>query len=71
WTRKVAGKTITRRLNAEQHDKYQPWFQAHRRLRELLTDLETLSLQIIETELRPAAGPKKPNPRPRRKTPPT
>ena len=71
WTRKVAGKTITRRLSAEQYTHYQPWFQAHRRRRELLTELEAISLQIIETELRSAAGPKKPNPRPRRKTPPT
>jgi|GEM_PF-452576 len=63
WTRKVAGKTITRRLSAEQHARYQPWFQAHRRRRELLTELETLSLEIIETELRPPAGPKRPNSR--------
>jgi hypothetical protein len=71
WTRKVAGKTVTRRLNAEQHAQYEPWFQAHRRLRELLSELEALSLEIIETELRPATDPKKPNPRPRRKTPAT
>ena len=71
WTRKVAGKTITRRLSAEQHAQYEPWFQAHRRLRELLSELEALSLEIIENELRPATDPKKPNPRPRRKTPPT
>ena len=71
WPRQVAGKTITRRLSAEQHARYQPWFQAHRRRRELLTELEALSLQIIETELRPPTGPKKPTPRPRRKTPTT
>ena len=71
WTRKVAGKTVTRRLSAEQHAQYEPWFQAHRRLRELLGELEALSLEIIETELRPATDPKKPNPRPRRKTPAT
>src|ERR1035437_6922577 len=48
-----------------------PQLDPHGRLRELHTELETLSLEIIETELRPAAGPKRPNPRPRRKTPPT
>src|SRR5674476_1092118 len=62
WTRKVAGKTITRRLSAEQHAQYEPWFQAHRRLRELLGELETLSLEIIENELRPATGPKRKTP---------
>ena len=71
WTRKVAGKTVTRRLSAEQHAQYEPWFQAHRRLRELLGELEALSLEIIESELRPATGPNKPNPRPRQKTPAT
>ena len=70
WTRKVAGTTVTRRLSADQHHDYQPWFQAHRRLRELLTELETLSLEVIEAELRPATG-KRPTPRPRRKTPAT
>ena len=71
WTRKVAAKTITRRLSAEEYAHYQPWFQAHRRRRELLTELEALSLEIIEAELRPASNPKRPNPKPRRKTPAT
>ena len=62
WTRKVAGKTVTRRLSAEQHAQYEPWFQAHRRLRELLGELEALSLEIIESELRPATGPKRKTP---------
>ena len=34
WTRKVAAKTITRRLSAEEYAHYQPWFQAHRRRRD-------------------------------------
>jgi hypothetical protein len=27
WTRKVAGKTQTRRLTPEQDDRYRPWFE--------------------------------------------
>ena len=45
WTRKIAGKTVTRRLTPEQADRYQPWFEANRRLRELISELEALSLQ--------------------------
>lgn len=48
WTRKVAGRTRTRLLTAEQLERYQPWFDNARRLRELLTQLETLSLHAIE-----------------------
>lgn len=69
WTRKVAGRSVTRRLTAEQFEAYQSWFTAHRRLRELVAELEELSLEIIEAELRPDAGTAKPQaPRPR-KTP--
>ena len=56
WTRKVAGKTITRRLSPDQLADYQPWFDAARRLRELLAELEALSVEIIEGELRPEDG---------------
>jgi hypothetical protein len=49
WTRKVAGKTVTRRLTREQYERYQPWFDNARRLRRLTTQLEELSLRTAET----------------------
>lgn len=51
WTRKIAGKTVTRRLTTEQAELYRPWFDQARQLRELLHQLETLSLSIFERTL--------------------
>ena len=48
WTRKVDGKTVTRILTAEQLARYQPWLDNARRLREILTDLETITVQAVE-----------------------
>jgi hypothetical protein len=48
WTRKVGGKTVTRRLSAEQLGRYRPWFENRRRLRELVAELEALSLELAE-----------------------
>jgi hypothetical protein len=48
WTRKVEGKTVTRRLSPEQLERYRPWFENRRRLRQLISELETLSLQTAE-----------------------
>ncbi|MFU8842155.1 MAG: DUF6788 family protein [Nitriliruptoraceae bacterium] len=48
WTRKVAGKTVTRRLSRDQYERYQPWFDNARRLRQLTSQLEELSLRTIE-----------------------
>jgi hypothetical protein len=48
WTRKVSGKTVTRRLSAEQLECYRPWIENRRRLRELTAELETLSLRVAE-----------------------
>jgi hypothetical protein len=45
WTRKIAGRTRTRRLTQEELERYQPWFDNARRLRELLGELEALCLQ--------------------------
>lgn len=52
WTRKQAGKTTTRLLSQEQLDDYQPWLDNHRRLKELVRQLEELSLQIVEADPR-------------------
>lgn len=48
WTRKVAGKTVTRVLSADQLERYQAGFDHARRLRELIAELEALSLQAVE-----------------------
>jgi hypothetical protein len=48
WTRKVAGKTVTRRLTPEQADRYRPWFEDNRKLRQLIAELEALSLTTAE-----------------------
>jgi hypothetical protein len=52
WTRKKDGKTATRILTEEQLTDYGPWFDNHRRLRELIAQLEELSLAIAETDPR-------------------
>jgi hypothetical protein len=52
WTRKKDGKTSTRILSDEQLADYGPWFDNHRRLRELVAELETLSLAIAEADPR-------------------
>jgi hypothetical protein len=52
WTRKKNGKTATRILTDEQLADYSPWFDNHRRLRELITELEELSLAIAQADPR-------------------
>ena len=52
WTRKINGKTVTRILTDDQLADYQPWFDNHRRLRELIAELEALSLDIADSDPR-------------------
>jgi hypothetical protein len=52
WTRKADGKTVTRLLTDDQLADYQPWFDNQRRLRDLITDLETLSQEIADNDPR-------------------
>ncbi|MGH2717602.1 MAG: DUF6788 family protein [Actinomycetota bacterium] len=44
WTRKIAGKTRTRNLSADQMQRYQGWFDNARRLRDAVSELEALCL---------------------------
>lgn len=48
WTRRVQGKTVTRMLSQDQLDRYQPWFDNARRLRELTAELHALSIHAAE-----------------------
>jgi hypothetical protein len=52
WTRKIEGKTVTRLLTAEQAERFQPWFDNARKLRELVAELEALSLKAYEGAVR-------------------
>jgi hypothetical protein len=45
WTRKINGRTRTQLLTKEQYERYKPWFENARLLRELLSELEAASLQ--------------------------
>jgi hypothetical protein len=48
WTRKVGSKTVTRTLSPQQLELYRSWVEAGRRLRQLLADLESLSVELAE-----------------------
>jgi hypothetical protein len=52
WTRKKNGKTATKILSDEQLTDYRPWFDNHKRIRELVAELEALSLDIAENDPR-------------------
>ena len=48
WIRKSAGRPITRKLTHEQEQRYRPWFDNARRIRELVNERHALSIQAIE-----------------------
>ena len=50
WTRKISGKTVTRKLTPEQLAEYQPLFDNAKRLRALLAELQNLTMQIIDED---------------------
>jgi hypothetical protein len=78
WTRKVNNKTVTRILNDEEVANYQPMFDNARKIRDLVSQLHELSLELVEpaavkpkakaTETAKATSPKTSRPRTRRVT---
>ena len=52
WTRKVGRKTVTRRLTDEEWERYREWFDNAKRLRQLLSDLEALSMEAFDNDTR-------------------
>jgi hypothetical protein len=52
WTRKIAARTVCRWLTADQNRDYQAWIDNDRRLRELITRLETLGATALDADPR-------------------
>ena len=50
WTRKIGGKTVTRRLTPRQLAEYQPLSGNAKKLRALIAELQDLTLQTIEED---------------------
>lgn len=48
WTRKVDGKTVTRILSEDELTEYQPLFDNARKLRALVSELQELTLQLVD-----------------------
>jgi hypothetical protein len=47
WTRKINGKTLTRRLTDDQLAAWQPLFDNAKKMRTLLAELQELTLAIV------------------------
>ena len=64
WTRKIGGKTVTRRLSPAELTSYQPLFDNAKKLRALLSELQDLTMQIIGADTgREQQTPGEPEPR--------
>lgn len=47
WSRTVKGRTVNKMLTPQQLERYQPWIDNGRRLRDLAHQLETLSIEAV------------------------
>ena len=61
WSRAVAGKTISRRLDARQAELYRGWIANRHRLEQIIAQMEQVSAEAAEIMLR-----QEPNPQPSR-----
>jgi len=64
WTRKAGTRSITRTLTAEDAERLRPCFAAHRRLRQLITELEAVSIELAGQPASPPAQPGQPGDQP-------
>jgi hypothetical protein len=50
WTWRPSGVPVTKTITVEQEERLRPYSQAHHRLKQLVTELEQISLELIEQE---------------------
>jgi hypothetical protein len=62
YTRKLDGKTLTRRLDTEQADRYREWIANRRTLDELTDQMDRLSRQATELLLTQPSSAKRQGP---------
>jgi hypothetical protein len=58
WSRAVAGKTVSRRLDERQAELYRDWIANRRRLERIVTEMESISAAAGEILLRQAVTPR-------------
>jgi hypothetical protein len=60
WSRAVAGKTISRRLDERQADLYREWIANRHHLEQIIAQMEQVSAAAAEIMLRPEPTPQPP-----------
>jgi hypothetical protein len=65
YTRKLAGKTLTRRLNGDEAERYREWIRNCRRLDELLDQMDQISRRAADLILSRTSQGSRPTQRPR------
>jgi hypothetical protein len=61
WSRAIAGKTISRRIDARQAELYREWIANRHRLEQIITQMQQVSAEAAEIMLA-----QEPNPQPSR-----
>jgi len=55
WTAKVGGKTVTRRLSAQEAQLYQEWIANDRQMRRLIAQMRQVAAKAGELKIKQAA----------------
>lgn len=53
WNRMAEGRTLTRLLSAKLAERYQGWFENAHQVRSTLSEMEALSVTIVERDRHP------------------